>query len=878
MKHTTKREIILVFSIVLFLVSSFGCLNATAQYTVGSKSLSLTSTAANPFQICAVQGTYDRNNIQVTGSKPANVYAFNEQFGLQAAGQSITDVNYPLTMTTPASGLNVYNPASQVQWLGIVNSTSALGSYSVNVAQLHETMSVGSTLQVTLNNSLNILNVDVGLTADTAYLLLATNLLGNFVTNPNTALTVLDPTGNTWTPVGPYLAYTTSTSTYYYIIVPKVSGTHLLSFYYNIGAALTAVNLDLRSIPTTGITPGSFTVAGDDLSTASYQTAINKHYTYLCFSMDVSLGDVYTLYMKYDYINFVSGEQTRIFAAIPSLMGYQVGQVALSTSVSTNGGIAAASGKVMLIAVEEYIPAVYSFGILMQKPQSISQSTPSTVHYDIQPYTFQAIRIHVDSTSILRINASIDTGATLSISGLYMPIQNSALGLLSKFYSLDITSTTPGDFDRFYLLQSSDYYLLLNNIADSNVGKINVTTRIYMNNNMTTITPWMDTFNSATNTWAGFNDSSNFQSLTFTDAGKATGAKIAQAFQFTVGGLTFMDLRTQLQPSLNAPLNSADLWNGNVSYIVFGPNGYYASYPFITLDGAGSASWTFNNASISSARTYQSPVMTFRTPGQYYLFMTLNNWRNTTAPSSPFTGNITLSAKLMDLNNYFLWSNYSVSKQPMYHAYAKTYLKPGSLDFSKTFNAPSYYDNQLTNFNGAQYKYGVIYNVTNAKAYNWTQLIAYYSNMTNLQSTAISTITESETSGISIIYDGFWNPGGGVSFYNDRIGFQSGSYQGQINATSTTGAYSMEFGVFAPSFYLWILPNQYTIGNANLHQTLCIELTQYNTPTLSFKGSLSTGVALLPAWALYTIIGVVAAVAVFVVLFALYKKGKLHRY
>ncbi|MHA1716636.1 MAG: hypothetical protein ACTSXP_13420 [Promethearchaeota archaeon] len=880
-------------SLLIFLFSLFISIIPTrivkGSHIASSNRLVLTNSSDDPYKMGVIRVMKDRWNVEASSDTAGRFFTFDSDYN-QLSDQQIQDPeNYPLQLNTLANGLNIWDPSTQATWVGVVNNTENTSTYNISLVKQKEGIAVGSKEVFEINNSLTVFNLDMDLVAGQPYILFITNVIGDFVGGINWGSTMLmDPEFTN-------LEYNTLTinPARTVIFVPHVSGRHVLYFSYNIGGGNTIVQMELREFPVTNLTPGSPYITGDDLFEGTFYDAANKSLKLYCFALDVERGNAYTYYLKVNSRNIMSipgGANARVYVKIPTMFGYtsiNTGNGATIT-INKNGGVAIANGKILVLAVETVWNALYEYVIELDEKSTNSHSVGETRSFVVEPFSLKSIKFSVSQQTLLRVNATeIPSVSNIAIIGLYRVFRSNYLVMKDNINALDISNATTDDFDRFYLVSPGDYYLVLNNLGNNLPGKIEIQLTSYPNNIVDgALTQWQDTYSTSSNSWTGFNDSLNFQSFQFNDSGKLDGAKIPRAFKFTIDNLTFASIRFNLPLDNNPTLESGDWWSGNLEYVLVGPNGYFNNETFLTQYDTGAMNWAFDNNSIPDLRTGETNILTLLTPGDYYLLVTLDKWENqTTGPHNDYLEDpMTLNIRIKNYNNHFYWTDYQVSTHPTYRAYsfasdpANGFRSVNYLNFSAVYNTPSYYTSQLTDFNTRQYDYGIIYNVMNADAFNWTQLLLYYDNCTDLgDEVNTPAMTEANPTGISIIYDGFWNSFGGLSYYNAKIDFQGG-YMGQSNVTGPQGTYSMEFGVLDDHFLLWVNPHEYTIGDADLDADVCIEITQYNTPKLTAGVSVPLPSQELDLTALWYSLGIGGPVAaVIVVLAILAKKGKLSK-
>ncbi|MHA1791931.1 MAG: hypothetical protein ACTSVI_04750 [Promethearchaeota archaeon] len=871
MLFNKKKLITLGFLLVVLFSVMVGTSIAT-KYSEMSNKLSISNTPDDPFQIGAIRLQNTAKNILVRSDQTGRFYTFDYKFSEQS-NQQVTNVdNYPLVLNSIQDGTDPSNPFSLVNWVGVANNTNETGKYDFSLANIEETVNPGEEKVITANNTLSTLIIKSNLEAEKNYIMIFNNIAGNFL-GATMGINIMDPKGLECSFSGPY---NLGANMMYLIISARQSGQHAIYFSYNVGGTYTVVKVELKEIPNKPLTAGQYMVFGDDVR-GSISQAMEKKFTYTSFSLGVSTGDV----IKYVLSITASYNNPRIFVAYPTPVNNMIIPYGKINSLINNGQIMQSSGKITIISIEEsWIYNLIEYKVMIDKYQVKSQGVSEVKSYSVQPFSMQPVKIHIGKETILRINVTESPNVSaVKIDGLFKKCkQDVPFLMMFDAVGLDVSASTFDDYDKFFLVPPGDYILLINNIVNTDIGKISVETRVYddnVDNNF--LTTWEDTYNLTSNSWIGFDDDKDFQHVTFQDAGKNTGAKVARAFKFSTDKIDFIKLRFQLRLENNSAFNTIDSWSGKLKFVLIGQNGHFTSEKFSQLIKEDTDTWTFNNGTISTARTYESTsFLTLLSPGNYYLFVTLDNWENQSGTNDFFNGSVVLSMRVMDFNNHFFWTEYEISSRPTYHAYAyasNSFRTKKFLNFSAVYNNESYYDLTLQNLNGRRYDFGVMYRVKRAKPYAWTQLLAYYKNCVDLgDNTNTPAINEATTSGISIIYDGFWSSTGMV-YYNHKISFQNGGYKGQSNVTNTTGTYSMEFGVYSNEFYLWINPEEYTVGDADLNETLSIELTQYDTPMIDLKSSASFYIS---SETLMTVTIIASAsIAVVIVLVILYKKGKL---
>src|SRR5271157_774330 len=871
---SNKMSIFGITSLLTLIIESFSVCSVASTYVMFLGALNLTTSSSDTFKVGAIAAINDVYNVQAR-SDTTGRFTIVDSYGNQVSTLDVANAaNYPGSLGT-INGLNPWNPTTYARWLMVYNDSANFGTYNVTFEQMRETLSDGDQKTITVNNTLSVLNLELSLAADTAYILMITNLVGTF-NSRIASVTTLDPNGNSF-PVSTLKQIGTST-VYYYVFVAKVDGTHLFSIALQTPAD-TEAQLELHSIPNTDVSPNSMQTYGDDPFGTPDQY-LHRSFDYKAFSLDVSCGDIYA---------YTLSQQTAIsdmFVAIPGSTAYTLTNPA-TNPIGRSSDMAYASGKVMLIAIEVgwQTTNLQTYRILFEQQSSQGISIPQdATNLFIDAYSYSSLSFSVPSTMLLRIKITQPTTSpAVTISNLQMKIRGSFLMALDNNFYNDVTNGTE-TADRIYFLFSGDYYLRISNFGGNRQAQVTIQTMKY-DNPVTEnfFTPWLGNYNATGNSnWGIFNPATSFQNFTFPDLGKNTGAKQPEVFKFSLTDTTFVQFKFQIRYDANPDFNTPDTWKGNLDFNLIGPNGYYSEYPGIRNYASGGTSFTGLTVHASLHSTMENSSIWTLFPGDYYLIVDLDKWMDVTAtPHVAHTGSIILSMAMLNYKNHVLFLNYPITSNPMFHSYtnlANTFRSKKYLDFGVNFNAPAAFTSRVMNFNSRQYDFGIIYKVSNAGAYNWTQLIAYFNNANSLSGSTAGLPAEAYNNGISVIYNGTWSPANSL-FYNQQIQWQNlignpTPYLDQTRDLGITGEYALEFGVFAQSFWLWINPSRTGTLAQDINQTICTELTQYNTPILTV-GLVSNGQPI--NWTLILVIVAVAAGAVVVValLYNLKKKNPL---
>nr|MDO8109981.1 hypothetical protein [Candidatus Sigynarchaeota archaeon] len=827
----------------------------------GKLSLSLANT--DPFTVGAVQTMRDAYNIQATSNKTARFNVLSSTCSEPLTNNVTSADNYPASLGT-ISGLNPWNPSTYTEWIATYNNSRNWGTYDITFEQMRETLGDGEKKTITVNNTLTVLNIELNLAGDTPYLLLVTNLIGTMNTRlSGGTITALDPAGN------PFYISTQrnllGAPVYYYVIVTKVSGVHLLSIVLGGAVANTVAQFELRGIPIAGVSPGNMQMFGDDPFGSNDQWR-SKVFNYRAFSIDVGPGDIYAYYLNQAAVG------SDLFVAIPGALGYSVVNSGAVATVGRTSNMAIASGRVMIIAVEYSWMQLVTYRVLFEQQAAQGLSIPQSLNVTIDPYSYKSISINVPTTMLLRtkVTQPPTNPGGVAITNLYIKVRNSFLTSLDANYYVSVINGTE-IADRIYFLTPGDYFMRLDNPTGTEPAILTIETQEYANPvTEGFIVPWEDTYNATgNNLWPGFNVSSDYQTATFVDLSKGTGAKIPRVFKISINETSFVQFKFEVRYNTNPAFNTPDAWTGDVDLNFLGPDGYYTEYPairnWLTINSASFTVTANTNPGVSNSGN----VTLF--PGDYYLMVGMDNWADTTPnPDEIYNDSIVLSLAMVKYNNHFKFVDAPITSHPVFHSYltqAGTFRSVKYLDLAVNYNDATDYTTRITALNGRQYNFGVIFRVTGATALNWTQLIAFFNNAFDLSASTTNMPAEAYATGISIIYEpGFWSPSS-TKYYNQQIGWQNGAgtggYLGQTIDAGITGQYAMEFGVFASSFWLWINPDETGTLAQDINQTLCIELAQYNTPKLSTSATLAGGLPI--DWNMVMIIGIGAAIVIGVI-------------
>ena len=841
---------------------------AAATYSVASTSLTLSTSSSNTFQVGAINTLDDSYNVQARSGTEGEILALNGNFG-QLSSTSITSLStYPLNLGGPSS-LSAWDPSARTRYFAVANNSASFGTYTFTSEKMMQEMLPGDTDTITINNTLNTLDLELNLQANTPYDLFITNQVGSFTTHI-IATSTLDPANNSFT-VSALQAYTAGT--FFCVFVARVSGWHLIA-YTLAAVGDTVVVFTLNEIPQTSITPNQVNQLGD--SPFASQNAINaKTFSTKAFVVPVSIGDAFTYSMTQ------TNDGGYIFAAAPYPAGYLLVPYGYANTVAraaTTSDIAQASGKVMLISIEVNYQNLVTYRVLIEDSPALSLSLPQSTTITVNPYSYSTFSVSIPQQEVIRldVNKSLSSPAVVVWSTAYFQVQNSFLLPIGKSYFVSVANTTDV-CDRMYFLPQGVVYFKVDNFANAEPAQITINVTVANNkiNTSDLSSLWQDTFKNGA--WVGFNDSTNFTTDTFNDLGKGDGAKTPNVYEFTISNLSFVQFRFQINASLNTGnFTDGDTFTGNLSISLLGPDDYYPTIPGMVsyTPTPSTAIFTVSTTAPKAGRTLQTPTMTTLMPGNYYLLIGMNSWQDTTHPSI-YNGSVVLCFAVMSANNHYLIGSYKIGgAQPLFHAFSKAagFRSVDYLNFATNFNTVADFpvSGQYLGFSAVQYNDGLLIQVTGAGAYNWTQLLAYFTNCDGLTGTPVNTTAESNNAGISIIYNPIWTPYNGIAYYNQKVYWQNGGgtggYQGQSPpGGATTGEYSMEFGVYASSFLLWILPNT-SAGTPN-NITLGFQIAQYNTPTAVIVTSLPpVPVNYAPVIMGVVVIGAIAAVvAVFLV-------------
>lgn len=878
-----------------------------------SPGMVLTTSATNTFQVGAINVKNDMYNIMARSTVGAQFIT------LDSSGASLTETSrtaptsatgYPAAVGE-VNGLNSYNPSLSTRWVALYNNTSSKGNYYISLEKMKVTINDGDKQLVTVNNSLgssaapysySILNLEVSMSADTAYLVMITNVQGSTTfTNRIIDLNVIDPQGTTQllSTALSAIYQTGSLPTYYFVFTAKVSGPHEFYFRLSYLGSISSAQFEVHSIPQSSLSSGNMQQFGDDPLTTTQDQINQKTFKYWAFTINVGAGDTYSYFLQ-QQISGAGATDAILIVEVPGTgtggsYGYSYfGAVA---SVGETYSCATANGKVIVIAIETSFRQATTYRVILRDINPNNIDIPTIENVNINPNYAMTLHFNVPGTMLFRLRILAAAGsASPSINGLGLKVRNSFViyptDLSINVYNNTVfTNGSTELMDQVYFLQQGDYYCYLDNTGNTKPAFLSVMTMITADSPVVvnSINMWNGNFYSGA--WHPFNDVSNFtNNVTFSDLGKGTGAMVPQVLQFSINQLSFLQFQFAIRFASNPALTKGTDWRGSFKYSVLGANANYTECSNIRDMTSNTGLFDTNLVTGNSNDIQTTAPVTFF-PGTYYLLMGFSYWVNESKANPslfPYSGNVTLSLSVQNNNGHIGFLSYTMGTNPSTHAYSKSAVLANSfrmvnyLDFtSKYRNATAFTSTNGVwhGLNGLEYDYGYLINVTGATAYNWTQLIAYYNHINNLAPGGASPgPTEINTGGISIIYNPMWGPAyntTGQIYYKQKLNWQpsgtnTGGFQGQtptaLNATS--GQYSMEFGVYAGSFMLWIMPNP---TNKNNNETLCIQMAQFNTPKITFNANLpSAGIN----WTLIIVIVAVAAAAVVVVALLVVVKKK----